>query len=87
MFVRGRARLVRLGAVLMSSGGVDLRLFVFAGLMEVGGLIVVVGGGLMMGRRFVMMLARRMLGFHGAVSFYPLGVNQIQLAFRIGEGS
>ena len=70
MFVRGRSRLVRLGAVLMSGGGVGLRLFMFAHLMEVGGLMMVMGGGLMMGRRLEMMLARRMLGLcYWAVSF------------------
>jgi hypothetical protein len=55
--------------MLMSGGGVGLRLFMFAGLVEVGGLMMMMGGGVMMGRRLVMMLARRMLGFHGAVSF------------------
>jgi hypothetical protein len=62
---------------------VGLRLFMFAGLVEVGGLIMVMGSGLMMGRRFVMMLARRMLGVcHSAVSFCLFGEKHVPCASK-----
>ena len=52
--------LMRLFAVLVSHGRVLLRLFVFADLVMVGGLMVMMRGGMMVSGGVMMMLARGM---------------------------
>ena len=56
--------LVRFLAVFMSAGIVLLRLVVLATLVMMRRFAVMVGGGLMLSRGKVMMLARFVLGFH-----------------------
>jgi hypothetical protein len=62
MFVSGRRVLMSSLTVLVSGVRVLLRLVVLACIVEVSGLQMVMGRGLMMGGRLMMMLARRMLG-------------------------
>ncbi len=62
MFVRGRRVLVPSLTVLVSGVRVLLRFVVLAGIVEMGGLKMMMGRSLMIGGRLMMMLARRMLG-------------------------
>ena len=71
MFLGGRRVLVPLLTVLVCGVGVRLGLFVLAYVMEMGGLMMMMGRGMMMGGRLMVMLAGRMLGLcHNLVPSY-----------------
>ena len=57
---------MRLLAVLVSSVGVRLGLFVLADIVVMGGLMMMMGGGVVVSGGLMMMLASRMLR-HGAI--------------------
>ncbi len=87
MFLGGRRVLVPLLTVLVSGVGVHLGLFVLAYIMEMGGLVMMMGRGMMMGGRLMVMLAGRMLGFcHDVVPSY-LPRSHIPVAASTGDVS
>jgi hypothetical protein len=77
--------LVSLSTVLVSGFGVGLCLFVFARVVEMRGLVMMVGRSVMMGGRLMVMLAGRMLGFcHGAVP--PERIEKTRFRLQLGWG-
>ncbi len=84
MAVGIRAVLMPLLAVLVCRGGVLLRLVVLALLMMVGRLQVMVGGGLVLRRRLMVVLARGMLGVAGHDCHPRLESRTTRARFRAG---
>ena len=82
MFLGGRRVLMTVLAMLVSSLGVVLRVFVLAHIMEVGRLEVMMGRRLMMSRRLMMMFARRMLVLRHDVALFWFSGSPVQPQLR-----